>query len=135
VPACGISLGLERILVVMGERAMFPASLATKSADVMVTQWNAGRGADTLKLAAQLRSAGLRVDVYPEAEKIGKQFKYASSRGVRFVLVVGDDEEARGEVAVKDLLSGEQAAVPRADVAAYICARTPAGAEPTASHG
>jgi histidyl-tRNA synthetase len=135
VPACGISLGLERILVVMGERAMFPASLATTSADVMITQWDAERRADTLRLAAQLRSAGLRVDVYPEADKIGKQFKYASARGVRFVLVVGDDEEARGEVAVKDLQSGEQTAVPRAEVAAHIRARTPTGAEPTARHG
>lgn len=120
VPACGISLGLERILVVMAERNMFPASLATTAADVMLTIWNADRIADTLALAADLRKAGLRVDVYPEVDKLGRQFKYASSRDVPFVLVAGDDELARGEVAVKNLASAEQTAVPRAEVAAFI---------------
>ncbi len=74
VPACGFSLGLERILVVMGERGMFPPDLVHTPADVMVAVWNHGRRADTLELARELRSAGLRVDVYPEADKLGKQF-------------------------------------------------------------
>jgi histidyl-tRNA synthetase len=120
VPACGISLGLERILVVMGERGMFPPALTVTPADVMVTIWNTDGAADAVKLAAELRAAGLRVDVYPEADKIGKQFKYSDSRGIRFVTIVGDDEAARGVVAVKDLKTGEQKVVPRADVAAHV---------------
>jgi histidyl-tRNA synthetase len=62
----------------------------------------------------------LRVEVYPEPDKIGKQFKYASSRAVPFVTVVGDDEAAQGLVTVKNLASGEQQRVPRANVAATI---------------
>lgn len=120
VPACGISLGLERILVVMGERGMFPPSLATAPADVMVTIWNADRTADAVRLAGELRAAGLRVDVYPEPDKIGKQFKYASTRKIPFVAVVGDDEAARGEVAVKNLVSGEQVSLPRGQVADFL---------------
>ena len=120
VPACGISLGLERILVVMGERGMFPAGLDSRAADVMVTIWNLDTVPDTLRLAAELRSKGLRVEVYPEPDKIGKQFKYASSRAVPFVTVVGDDEAAQGLVTVKNLASGEQQRIPRADVAATI---------------
>jgi histidyl-tRNA synthetase len=120
VPACGISLGLERILVVMGEREMFPSGLATRAADVMVTIWNLDTRADALRLAAELRSTGLRVDVYPEADKIGKQFKYASARNMRYVAVVGDDEAAKGEVAIKNLTSGEQVSLPRAEVAEYV---------------
>ena len=77
VPACGISLGLERILVVMAERNMFPESLVGTHADVMVTIWNADGVADAIRLGSELRAAGLRVDVYPEADKLGKQFKYA----------------------------------------------------------
>jgi histidyl-tRNA synthetase len=91
VPACGISLGLERILVVMAERTMFPPSVVSRPADVMVTIWNANRTADAIRLAGALRAQGVRVDVYPEPDKIGKQFKYADSRGIRFVAVVGDD--------------------------------------------
>jgi histidyl-tRNA synthetase len=120
VPACGISLGLERILVVMGERNMFPAIVADTPADVMVTMWNPDRAADAIRLARELRSAGLRVDVYPDPDKIGKQFKFADARGIRFVTVVGEDEAARNEVAVKNLATGEQQVVPRADVARLI---------------
>jgi len=67
-------------------------------------------------LAQELRAGGLRVDLYPEADKLGKQFKYASSRAIPFVVVVGDEERARGEVAIKDLRSGEQRSVSRNEV-------------------
>jgi histidyl-tRNA synthetase len=120
VPATGFSLGLERILVVMTERGMFPESLVEAAADVMVTLWNADRAADAMKLASELRAAGLRTDVYPEADKIGKQFKYADSRNIKVVAVVGDDEAARDQVAVKNLATGDQTVVPRATVAHYI---------------
>jgi len=120
VPACGFSLGLERILVVMAERNMFPASVANAAVDVMVTIWNHETRADSLALAAELRDAGLRVDLYPEADKLGKQFKYASARHVPFVAILGDDERGRGEVAIKDLRSGDQTAVKRSETAAYV---------------
>ena len=116
VPACGFSLGLERIIVVMTERNMFPEALASSPADVMVSVWNETSLGESVALAHALRGAGLRVDLYPEADKIGKQFKYASARGIPFVAVLGDDELARGEVALKDLRSGEQRTVKREDV-------------------
>ncbi len=120
VPACGISLGLERILVVMGERNMFPPGVVATPADVMVAVWNDGQMADLLRLAATLRAAGLRVEVYPEADKIGKQFKYASARNIPFVAVMGDEELANGTVAVKNMKTGDQAAHPRANVAEWL---------------
>jgi histidyl-tRNA synthetase len=116
VPACGFSLGLERIIVVMTERNMFPEALASAPADVMVSVWNEASLGESVALAHGLRGEGLRVDLYPEADKIGKQFKYASARGIPFVAVLGDDELARGEVALKDLRSGEQRTVKREDV-------------------
>jgi histidyl-tRNA synthetase len=114
VPACGFSLGLERILVVMAERQMFPAGVSGIAADVLVTLWNRESAADSLAIARELRQAGLRVDVYPDPDKIGKQLKYAASRGIRHVIVAGDDERARGEVGIKDMASGEQRSVSRA---------------------
>jgi len=117
VPACGFSLGLERIIVVMTEREMLPPGLASTPADVMVSIWNEESVADSIALAQELRSVGVRVDVYPEADKLGKQFKYASARGIPFVAVVGDEERARGEVSIKDMRSGEQQSVKREDVA------------------
>jgi len=117
VPACGFSLGLERIIVVMTERGMFPADLVSSPADVMVTIWNEDSMNESIALAHELRATGLRVDLYPDADKMGKQFKYASSRGIQFVAVLGDDERARGEVAIKNMRSGEQRSVNRAEVA------------------
>lgn len=108
VPACGFSLGLERILVVMGERNMFPASLAARSADVMVATFDASAAAEAIKLAGRLRADGLRVLVYPDQDKIGKQIKYADSRGIPFVALLGDDEIRSGSVTLKDLSSQRQ---------------------------
>ena len=120
VPACGFSLGLERILVVMNERSMFPAWLDSSPADVMVTIWNKESVGESIKLAQDLRAAGLRVDLYPEADKLGKQFKYASSLRIPFVAVLGEDEQAQGLVALKDMQSGEQRSVTRDDVATMV---------------
>lgn len=120
VPACGFSLGLERIIVVMTEGGMFPPNLVSSPADVMVTIWNEDSIIESVALAHELRSAGLRVDLYPEADKVGKQFKYASSRSIPFVVVIGDEERVRGEVAIKDMRSGEQRNVKRSEVAATI---------------
>jgi histidyl-tRNA synthetase len=125
IPACGFSLGLERILVVMTERSMFPPGLAEAAAEVMVTLFEGEPLEEGLRLAADLRAAGLRVDVYPEPDKLGKQFKYAAARGVKFVTVTGADERSRGEVTVKNMVSGEQAAMARAEVAQHLKSRLP----------
>jgi histidyl-tRNA synthetase len=120
VPACGFSLGLERIIVVMTERNMFPASVAPSAVDVMVTLWNDATRGDALEFALELRRAGLRVDVYPEPEKLGKQFRYAASRHAPMVAILGDDERSLGQVALKDLRTGEQRPVPRAEAAEFV---------------
>jgi histidyl-tRNA synthetase len=109
VPACGFSLGLERILVVMGEKGMFPAGLATRAADVMVALFDAADAPHVLRAAAVLRGAGLRVLVYPDADKLGKQIKYADSLGIPFVAILGGDEIAAGTVTVKNLATQTQA--------------------------
>jgi histidyl-tRNA synthetase len=116
VPACGLSLGLERILVVMSEKEMFPEQLVSAPAEVMVAIWNDNTIAESLALAQTLRARGLRVDLYPEADKLGKQFKYASSRAIPFVAVIGDDERAQQKVGLKDMITGEQQAVSVAEL-------------------
>ena len=121
IPACGFSLGLERILVVMEERRMFPPEIAeSNSADVMVTIWNEASIGESLKLANELRSHGLRVAVYPEADKLGKQLKYADSINMPFVCVLGEREIAESKVTLKNMASGEQKLLERANAASEI---------------
>ncbi len=117
IPACGFSLGLERILVVMAERHMFPAGVQKPSADLFVTLFEGQPIEHGLRLAGELRAAGLRVEVYPEPDKLGKQLKYAGGNGIPFAAIMGADELAAGRVTIKNLSTGEQQLLPRADVA------------------
>ena len=124
VPACGFSLGLERIIVVMTERKMFPAKVSRAAVDVMIAVLHENLRADALRLAAELRAEKLRVDVYPDAgSKLDKPLKYASSRNVPVLAIVGEDEHARGEVAVRDLQTRQQENAPRASAADWIARR------------
>ena len=120
VPACGFSLGLERILVVMGERGMFPSSLATTPADLMVAVFDAKDAPHALRVAATLRASGLRVMVYPDADKIGKQIKYADAQRIPYVAILGGDEIAKGTVTVKDLAAQTQSTYDQAAAGAAI---------------
>ena len=126
ISASGISLGLERILVVMGERVMFPAAVVSTPADIMVVQWFANRTNLYLSFAKELRDGGLRVELYPDApvedgKRVGdKQFKYASARGIPFVAVIGGDELANGTVAIKNMKTGEQKSVPRSEAVKWL---------------
>ena len=121
VPACGFSLGLERIVVVMTEREMFPAAVAHGAVDVVITFLDEDSRGDALKLATELRASTLRADVFPEvARKFEKPLKYASARGAKLMAILGENERAKGEVSVRDLTTREQTAVPRQNAASSI---------------
>ena len=120
VPACGFSLGLERILVVMAEREMFPPTVHASPADVMVAVMEGADAPYALSLAGRLRAEGLRVLVYPEADKLGKQIKYADGRGVPMVAILGTDEIAAGTVTIKHLAAQTQSTHSQSAAAAAI---------------
>lgn len=126
IPACGFSLGLERILVVMSERGMFPPEVEATAADVLVTLFEGEDVAGGLRLARELREGGFRVEIYPEPDKLGKQLKYAAALGVPWTLIVGGEERARGEVRVKNMRTGEQTVAPRNAILSWL--RGPAAA-------
>ncbi len=129
VPACGFSLGLERIIVVMTERNMFPPALAQGSVDVLVTclvdpaeaETLAKARAGALRLAGELRAAGLRVDVFPDASrKFDKPLKYATARGARVMAIFGENEVKAGQASIRNLETRDQQTVPRDEAAAAI---------------
>ena len=104
----------------MAERGMFPPALASSPADVMVAMFDASTAPHALRVADQMRACGLRVLVYPDAETLGKQIKYADGRGVPFVALLGDDEIRAGTVTVKDLTAQTQHAYEQAAAGAAI---------------
>ena len=120
IPATGISLGLERILVVMGERQMFPASVVSTPADVMLAMRDDVPVGELLRFASELRAGGVRVEVFPEATKLDKQFKYASARNIPFVAVIGGEELTNGTVAMKNMKTREQQSVARSEAVQWL---------------
>jgi histidyl-tRNA synthetase len=104
----------------MEERGMFPPELQQNSADVMVTIWNEDSIAESLQLANELRSQGLRVLVYPEADKLGKQFKYANSINIPYVCILGESELAENKVTLKNMQTVEQETIARDEIISKI---------------
>ncbi len=119
IPACGFSLGLERILLIMEERGLFPQQLAGQP-QVLITNFDRETLAENVELAHALREAGLRVDLYPDNDNLGRQFRYAEDRNIPVALLLGGDEIAAGTVTVKNLINGEQETVARAKVADHL---------------
>jgi histidyl-tRNA synthetase len=95
---------------------MFPEDVALSPADVMVAVWNEDSLNDAVQLARELRRGGLCVDLYPQIDKLGKQFKYAAEKRIRFVVLIGEEERAKGEVAVKNIETAEQRNLKRQNV-------------------
>ncbi len=114
----GTAFGIERLQIVMTELGMQPP--ISGAPEVFVTIFNADLVGESLQLANELRVAGLRVVTSLVADKIGKQFREADSKGIPCVVVLGPDDLAAGSVAVRDLKAGEQQSVARADVVAAI---------------
>ena len=119
IPSCGFSLGLERILLLMEEQQMFPAQLVGQP-QVLVTQFDESTVGASFALAQQLRTVGLRVDLYPDVDRYGRQFKYAEERRIRYAVLASPREIEAGVVAVKDLSSGEQVDLPQSEVASWL---------------
>ncbi len=104
LPGVGASLGLDRLLAAMEELKLI-GTQATP-APVLVTQFDAARLGDYLRIGRMLRADGINVEVYPEATKLGKQLKYADRKGFALALIAGSDEFAQGLWQVKNLKSG-----------------------------
>jgi histidyl-tRNA synthetase len=122
VPATGGSLGMERILMLLPETGGGHTRL-----DVAVTVMDERHAGRSFAFAAAARGAGLRASVYlGGSRKLGRQLKWASDAGARWALIYGNAEEEAGTVTVRDMTSGEQAAVPAGELAAHF-ARLAAG--------
>jgi histidyl-tRNA synthetase len=115
VAATGTSLGIERIL------SLLPGGPAQGSRlDVAVTVLAEQFAAQSFGLAAAARAAGLRASVYLGSGRLGRQLRWASDQGARWCLIYGSAEDEAGTVTVRDMASGEQAAVPAGDVGGYL---------------
>ena len=115
LPGVGISIGLTRLFWQLREAGLLDTAQST--VQVLVTQMDAVHLPHCLAVASELRHGGFNTEVVMEPSKLGKQFKYADRAGIRFVIVLGEDEIAKGTVTVKDLRREDQFEVPRSELA------------------
>jgi histidyl-tRNA synthetase len=114
LPGVGISIGLTRLFWQLRDAGLLGAARST--VDVLVTQMDPAQLPAYLAIASELRAAGIATEVVLETGKLAKQFKYADRAGIRFAVVLGEDELAKGVVTVKDLRRGDQFEVARGEL-------------------
>ncbi|SFV27207.1 histidyl-tRNA synthetase [Pseudoxanthomonas sp. YR558] len=119
LPGVGISIGLTRLFWQLREAGLIAGS-DESSVQAMVALMDEGELAESLDIARRLRAAGINTEVQMEGRKLAKQFQYASRAGIRFVVLAGEDERARGAVTVKDLLREQQFEVKREELASSL---------------
>jgi len=103
----GISYGLDRIYLVLEELNLFPETV-TSTSKALFINYGEKEAFYCMKAIKDLRALGIKVELYPDKAKVGKQFQHADKRSIPFAVIVGDEEMAVNEFSLKNLESGEQ---------------------------
>ena len=103
----GFSFGVDRLFDVMSELDLFDEN-AIETSQVLITNFDRVSELHGLGILSQLRDAGIRAELYPQADKMKKQFNFANKKGIPFVLMTGEDEIAAKKYTLKDMNSGTQ---------------------------
>ncbi len=119
LPGVGISIGLTRFFYVLDEQGLLNPQLPSAPADALVLPMTADPG-PAIALAEQLRAAGIRVQLYGEQRKFKQKMAYANKLGVPYAVLLGEDEQAAGKCALKDMRTGEQRLLTPAEAAQAI---------------
>jgi histidyl-tRNA synthetase len=103
----GISFGADRIYDVMMELNLFPTEIGATT-KILFTNFGEQEEMHILPILRKIRQAGINAEIYPEAAKMKKQFKYADDKKIPFVGVLGTEEIQKNVIALKNMTSGEQ---------------------------
>ncbi|MBM3983355.1 MAG: histidine--tRNA ligase [Planctomycetes bacterium] len=120
LPGVGASLGLDRLIAAMEELKHPLITGQSTPAQVLVVNFDATRLGDYQRAARALRAAGVNVEVYPDAKKVGAQLGYAEKRGFKLAVIAGPAEFEQGVWKVKNLAKREETAVPDANLVAAV---------------
>jgi histidyl-tRNA synthetase len=115
-PGIGFAIGEDRLVMSLQETA----ESVLKKPDVYVAPLGVGMNAEAARLARQLRRQNLIVDLGDESFRLKKSFEAASKAGAKYILIVGENEAKASAFALKNLVTGEQVSVPRAELAEKI---------------
>ncbi|AMR29165.1 histidine--tRNA ligase [Hymenobacter psoromatis] len=119
VSGVGFSFGVDRIYDCLESLDLFTETGETPTR-VLLTHFDQASGRAALPLLAELRAAGIPAELYPDAGKLPKQFKYADAKGIPLVLVLGPEELAAGTAKIKILKTGEEKTLALSEVVAAL---------------
>lgn len=119
IPGVGISFGVDRIYDVMEELKLFPETVE-QGTRVLFFNLGVEESKAAYGLLMEVRRQGIAAEIYHESAKMDKQFKYAERKGVPYAVILGSRELQEGTCVVKNLATGEQQAMPSADLARHI---------------
>lgn len=125
LPGVGISIGLSRLFFILQEQGMLNDSVLTAPADVLIIPMTEDLS-HAVSLAAKMREAGLRAQVYGEAKKFKMKIAYADKLSIPFVVFLGEDELSKGMITVRDMSSGEQTTASAGILIAGLCEKVAA---------
>jgi histidyl-tRNA synthetase len=123
LPTTGTSFGIERIIDVMDELALYPASIGRTVTQVFVTAFNRDLVGASIRVANALRASGINAELALDAEGLGRQLKYASAKAIPFAVIIGPDEAAAGKATLRDMVSGEQTVIAESELAQVVKAK------------
>jgi len=103
----GISFGLDRIYLVVEELNLFPQTV-TSTSKALFINYGEEEAFYAMKAIKELRNYGIKIELYPDNVKVGKQFQHADKRQIPFVIIAGTTEMEENKYALKNLVSGEQ---------------------------
>ncbi len=118
IPGVGISFGVDRIYDVMEELKLFPEGVQVGT-QVLFFNLGDAESRAAFTLAQQLRDKGIRCEIYPDATKFDKQFKYAEKKNIAYAVIIGAKELEEGNCNVKDLRKGEQQTIKQAELVQF----------------
>ena len=107
VSGVGVSFGADRIYDVMNELNLFPKEVET-STEVMFVNFGEKEAMHALEVLAFLQQNGIRAELYPDADKMKKQMKYANQRAIPFVVLIGEQEMETKQYTLKNMMTGNQ---------------------------
>jgi histidyl-tRNA synthetase len=117
-PGIGFAIGEDRLVMSLQEST--PAESVLRKPDVYIAPLGAGMNAEAARLARELRSHDVVADLGDETFRLKKSFETATKAGAKYILIVGENEIKADAFALKNLATGEQVSVPRADLARRI---------------
>ena len=119
ISGVGISFGADRIYDVLNQLELYPEEVTTAT-QILFINFGEKETEYCLPILSDLRAAGIRAEIYPDAAKMKKQMQYANVKAVPFVALVGENEMSAGMVTLKNMTTGEQQMVPAAELLSHM---------------